>query len=327
VAIIFKAKSNPMKLNRSTLGAIAMAFALSLPACKKGDSPLPKDDDKQTTQSVTVQSDDQTRFSAEMESTDAEIIAAVEANADFTGRMDGAASTASTCNAIVTLENTTTLRKMTITFNGTDCIGTGSRTGTVVISMPLNTRWKDAGAVMTVQISDLAISRLSDGKKMTINGTRKLTNVTGGKMTQLFSLPGITHTITSSNMVVTFDDGTTRNWQVARKRVFTYNGGVVLTVTGTHEAGGVTGITEWGSNRLGAAFTSAITMPLVFRQDCNFRLTAGSVTHRTGPFTAAINFGLNAGGTPTSCPGTGSFYYKLAWTGANGTTKSVIHPY
>ncbi|HRF19588.1 MAG TPA: hypothetical protein PK977_15540, partial [Chitinophagaceae bacterium] len=68
----------------------------------------------------------------------------------------------------------------------------------------------------------------------------------------------ITHTITSSNMSVTFDDNTQRTWQVARQRVFTYNNGVVITVTGMHAANGITGIAEWGTNRFGNFFTTSI---------------------------------------------------------------------
>src|SRR5690606_23393363 len=116
---------------------------------------------------------------------------------------------------------------------------------------------------------------------ITINGTQTYTNVSGGLLINLPVLGTITHTITSSNMSVTFDNGSQRTWQVARQRVFTYNNGVVITVTGTHTDGSVIGIAEWGTNRFGRSFITAITQPLVLKQDCSFRVGSGKVVHTT----------------------------------------------
>jgi hypothetical protein len=192
--------------------------------------------------------------------------------------------------------------------------------------MPAGMHWKDAGAVLTVNIQNLKIKRLSDNKSITINGSHTVTNVNGGLLVQLPTLNNITHTIASSNMTITFDDNTQRAWQVARKRVFTYNNGVVLTITGNHTSGNNTGIAEWGTNRFGHAFTSSITSPLVFRQDCSLRLTSGQIKHE-GFATATVTFGLDVSGNPTSCPGSGHYYLKLSWTGPAGNTHNMILPY
>lgn len=311
-----------MKLNLRTMGVLAIATTLTLTACKKDRS---SGEDLST--ELTTQSDDQTRFAAEMESTDGEINDVAESTASFSGRLADAAGIAAICNATITADSTATLRRLTIVYNGLNCAGTRTRTGTVQLSMPLGTRWKDAGAVMTVSLQALKITRVSDGKSMTFNGTRTLTNVSGGRLVQLATLGTITHTVTSNNMSVTFDDGTSRNWQVARKRVFTYSGGAVLTITGTHTDGSTTGISEWGTNRLGRSFVTSITQPIVIRQDCDFRITAGQVLHSRLPAEGTVTFGLNASGAPTSCPGTGTYYYKLVWTGAGGNSFSVIRPY
>lgn len=128
-------------------------------------------------------------------------------------------------------------------------------------------------------------------------------------------------------MSVTFDNGQQRTWQLARKRVFTYNNGIVITVTGLHTEGGTTGIAEWGTNRFGNAFTTAIVQPLVVRQDCSFRLVSGIVNHVTPHFDATVTAGLDANGNPSSCPGAGTYYLKIAWTGPAGIPRSVILPY
>jgi hypothetical protein len=127
-------------------------------------------------------------------------------------------------------------------------------------------------------------------------------------------------------MTITFDDNSQRTWNVARKKVFTYDNGAVLTITGNHTDGNNNQIAEWGTNRFGNAFTTSITQPLVFRQDCLFRLTGGEVKHQ-GFATATVTFGLDANGAATSCPGTGHYYYKLSWTGPAGNTHNIILPY
>jgi hypothetical protein len=128
-------------------------------------------------------------------------------------------------------------------------------------------------------------------------------------------------------MKVSFDNGTARSWNVAKQRVYTYNEGAVLTITGTHTEGEETGIAEWGSNRAGIAFKTSTVTPVVVKQSCNFRVTGGAIKHSTGEFSAVATFGLNEGGEITECPGTGKYYYKVVWTGKNGSSLSVILPY
>jgi len=207
-----------------------------------------------------------------------------------------------------------------------NCFGTHTRNGVVVISMPAGQHWKDAGAALTITFQNLKIKRLSDNKSVTINGAQTYTNVSGGLLINLPTLTTITHTITSSGLSIKFDDNTERSWQVARKRVFTYDNGINLSITGIHVDGTREHIAEWGVNRFGHAFTTSITEPLVIRQDCNFRLTHGQVKHE-GFATATATFGLNEQGIATTCPGAGHYYFKLEWTGLAGNAHSVILPY
>lgn len=120
---------------------------------------------------------------------------------------------------------------------------------------------------MTINIQNLKITKLSNNKSITINGTKIITNVTGGRLKELATYGTIIHTITGTNLSVTFDNGSERIWQVAKKRVFTYNNDVVITTTGMHTEGDVSGISEWGTNRFGNAFVTAISQPMVVRGD------------------------------------------------------------
>lgn len=231
------------------------------------------------------------------------------------------------CNATVTYDTLNAIKRMTITYNGLNCQGTRSRTGTITLSLPAGVQWKNAGAQLTVAVQNLVVTRIIDNKSITINGTKVITNVTGGLLRNLASLGTIEHTITSSGMNITFNNGTQRNWQIAKRRVFTYNNGIVISTTGTHTDGTVSGIAEWGTNRFGNSFATAILSPLIVRQDCNYRLTAGQIQHAKLLRTVNVTFGLDASGNPTTCPGTGNYYMKVIWTNAAGNSATYIIPY
>jgi len=230
------------------------------------------------------------------------------------------------CNATAVLDSANGLRRITVTFNGPNCANTRTRVGVIVLSMPLAQRWKDVGAAVTVSVQNLRITRLSDNKSITVNGTIVATNVSGGRLRDLASLGTIVHTITSPGMTVTFDNNTQRTWQIAKKRTFTYNNGVVITTIGTHTEGSVTGISEWGTNRFGNDFITTISQPMVIREDCNWRLVSGQVTHSRLLSNVVVTFGLDASGNPVTCP-SGSFYMKIVWTNINNVVRTYIIPY
>lgn len=309
-----------MRARHLSLAAAMFSLTLFFTSCQK-DSSTATD----YTNETSVHSDDQSRFSNDMDNVANDMNAALEVTPGFSGRTGDI--TALICDADILVDTMSNPRTITITYNGTNCLGGYTRLGVVRISMAQGIRWRNAGAVLNVTFQNLRITRLRDNKSITINGTQAHTNVSGGLLVNLSTLGTITHTITSSNMSITFDNGSQRNWQVARRRVFNYNNGVVITSTGTHTEGTVTGIAEWGTNRFGTTFTTAITQPLTIRQDCAFRLTSGKVEHVTSLFNAGVTFGLDASGNPTTCPGAASYYMKIAWTGPSGVPRTVILPY
>ena len=305
-----------MKSKILLLSALSFSLMLSITSCKKDTSGETKPDD--TTQ-MSAQTDDETQVSAELNAVADDADAAVSGEATMSGRV------LSICDATATAEVTGDIKKITITYDGTNCRGNRKRSGTVIISMPKNVYWKNAGAVITVEVQNLKITRVSDNKSITINGTKTITNVTGGLLVNLSSQNTITHKIESNGITVKFDNNTQRSWQVAEQRTFTYSNGIVATVTGLHTEGNTTGISIWGVNRFGDSFNSAITSPLVVRQDCDFRLTSGTVVHTRGTVSATLTFGLNVLGLPVSCP-IGNYYFKATWTGPNGSL-SIVLPY
>jgi hypothetical protein len=309
-----------MKARILYFACLTFVLAFTTTSCQK-DKTIAYDYMTET----TTHSDDQSRFSGEMDGVANDANVAVELASGFTGRNENINSII--CDADIVVDTLSNPRTITITYNGTNCPGNRTRTGVVKIAMAQNVRWKNPGAVLTVTFQNLKITRLSDNKSITVNGTETYTNVTGGLLFNLATLNTITHTISSSNMSVTFDNGAQRSWQVARKRVFTYNNGIVITTTGTHTEGTLGSIAEWGTNRFGNPFTTQITNPLIIRQDCSFRLTTGKVQHKTNLFTATVTFGLDAAGVATSCPGAGNYFLKVNWVGPSGVPREVILPY
>lgn len=311
-----------MKKHALLVYLFAFALAISFTACKKeGD-----DDNNNNNDEIATHSDDQSRFATEVDAVANDADVALESYPAFSGRFHGVQGII--CDATIAVNTTSNPMTVTITYDGSNCLGNRTRTGVVVLSMAQGTQWKNAGAAVTITFQDLKITRVIDNKSITINGSQTYTNVSGGLLINLASLTNITHSITSNGLSVKFDNGSTRSWQVAKQRVFTYNAGVVITTTGTHTDGNTTGIAEWGTNRFGGAFTTQITEPLIVRQDCSFRLTGGAVKHTTGGANATATFGLNATGNPTTCPAAGIAYYcKVVWTGPNGNSLTVIFPY
>jgi hypothetical protein len=308
-----------MKARNYSLAIMAFSLAFLFASCKKNSS----DAVDYTTQSST-HSDDQSRFSNESDAVANDVNLSMESTAGF-GKGEGTQSII--CDATIVVDTVSNPRTITITYNGTNCLGNRIRTGVIVISMAQGVRWRNPGAQINVTFQNFKVTRISDNKSITINGTQTHTNVSGGLLINLPQLGTITHTITSSNMSITFDNGAQRNWQVARQRVFTYNNGIVITETGTHTDGSTTGIAEWGTNRFGQAFTTAIVLPIVLRQDCSFRVGSGKVEHTTAAFNSNVTFGLDSSGNPTGCPGANPYYMKVVWTGPGGNVHTVLLPY
>lgn len=317
---ILQKKYKIIKINIRLFLAASIALSVSFMSCKKD-----KESDNNT--DLATHSDDQSRVSS---GTDDIATDANDAAGSFSafGRVNGVA-TVLPCNATATLDSTATLRRITVVYNGNNCQQTRNRVGTVVLTMPLTQHWGDVGAVLNIETQSLVITRLVDNKSITINGSMTVTNFTGGRVIDLTagSQP-IIHDIVSPGISVTFDNASHRDWQVSKRRTFSYDAGIVISTAGTHSEAGITNISEWGTNRFGNPFTSAITAPMVIRQDCSWRLVSGQITHQGTLGNVVATFGLDANGNTTTCPGlTGTYYFKSVWTGANGNVRTVIRPY
>jgi hypothetical protein len=307
-----------MKTKLRFLPALTLALLITLQSCEKtSEVKVEESDDKQ----LVAHSNDEAMLSGEMDAI------TNDANFPLETIVTGKSQDSLVCSATLVYDTTGSEKKVTITYIGADCTGFRTRSGVVKISIPAGVRWTDVGAEVTVTYENLKITRNSDKKSITINGSHKLINVGGGSLIQLlFGRPNITHAVTSNNMSITFDDASAVVWQVARQRVYTLANGGSITITGTHQEGTKQNIAEWGTDRFGRSFTTSITEPLIISGTCQYRLVSGQIKHEWPANTATVTFGLDAQGLPVSCP-SGSYYFKLAWTGTGGSSLTYIGVY
>ena len=300
------------------ISLVALSFSAMI-ACKKDNASsgtTPATIDLQTS------TDDQTMASNENDAVSNDANTSLESNGSYSRIFADANSAASMrvdgnspiCDATLSYDTTGATKTLTITYNGTNCAGNRTRTGTVVISEAKGVHWKDAGAVVTIAIQKLTITRIRDGKSIVVNGLKRITNTSGGLLMNLATQSPISHDI-SDSLSVTFDNGAVRTWNVSKHRVFTYDNGIKMTTTGTHSDGTNSDIAEWGTNRYGVSFSSRISIAKIITQACDYRLISGqNIFARGDKFSAVVTYGLDANGNPvTSCP-SGNFYAKVEWT-------------
>jgi hypothetical protein len=183
-------------------------------------------------------------------------------------------------------------------------------------------KWSDVGAQLRITYTNLRITQISSGKSITLNGYHQLTNVTGGKA---FVDASVVQTV-RGEMQVSFDNATSRNWQVARKRVVNFNNGNYdITISGDTTVLGMNNIVIWGTNRNGNEFYTQISQPIVFNSTCPGKPVSGVKIHKKLAREITVTFGVDASGMPVSgsCP----YGFKINWTNVRNVNKTAVISY
>lgn len=213
---------------------------------------------------------------------------------------------------------------VTLTFNGSGCNGR-TRTGQIkyqLLNYTNGVRWKDANAQLNVDFINYKVTR--NGKNMTINGTHQIVNVSGGLVSELSAdKPSVIRTVNSNNMNVVFDDNTTRQWSIAKRRTWDYNGGnLKFSVT----ANAANNLSAWGTNRKGKEFSTKIIYPVILLKNCGWnKPVSGTIEHSVLERNVTVTLGTDASGnvSPDSCPN----HFKAEWTGRRGKQRVYIGTY
>lgn len=206
-----------------------------------------------------------------------------------------------------------------ITYQGLDCLGTHYRTGHVSIKKKYQENWGQAGATVIIKLDTFRITKLSNGNLITLNGTKHFQNVSGHYLWELdSSVTSIVHREWGT-VTATFDNGTSRVWNIARQRTFTAPSSPLRMITdGFGTAEGYTNLATWGINRNGEQFYSSITQSVVHKQLCDMNPCSGIIVHEipAASKSATITFGYDNDNnliTNFDCPKR----YRLYWVIGN----------
>jgi len=227
------------------------------------------------------------------------------------------------CNA--TIDSTAVINDtiiVYITYNGLNCRENLFRTGQVEIRKPVGIRWYQAGAAVRVKHINFMVTRVRTQKSVTINGERVYQNVSGGVIWQLGNdLSAVVHKVWGW-VNVSFEDGTSKSWNVARQKTFTGTPpeALILTNDGFGSADGYDNLVIWGVNRQGENFYTQILQPVVFRQVCEWDPCSGVKKHSipSASKSATLTFGYNSNNEPISgddCP----TKYRVDWQHNNNS--------
>ena len=286
-------------------------LTLGLGSCKKEDMVDRSDEYK-------AQTDDQLFISAEIDIVTMDANTAVESSENFFSRTNNANNI---CDGNFSVESTSSVKYITINYNGISCSGQTRREGQVVISMPTSTKWSDAGAALNISYKGLKVTRIRDNKSVTLDGDVHLTNVSGGRLSEIF-MKQLVHTIHSSSMKITFADGVKRMWQLAVRRTYSFDNGLVITSIGDKNAGNKIGISASGTTKAGRQFVTTIVEPMIIRQDCYFRIVSAKLYQEQGE-NLTIKFGLNENGDAVTCPA-GSYYLQVSFPEKSATRPFLL---
>jgi hypothetical protein len=221
------------------------------------------------------------------------------------------------CNA--TIDSTTLLNDSItyhITYHGLNCPGNRTRTGQVEITKKVGQPWGAIGAATIVKLINLQVTKVATNKSLTLNGRKVFTNVSGGYLWQLGStMTAIVHKA-EGYMTATFDDGTSKVWNISRQRTFTgtIGGQLILTIDGFGSADGYSNLVVWGTNRNGEAFYTQITQSIVMKATCDWDPVSGIKIHQipADNKSATVTYGYDNNYqlvTNGDCP----TYYKVDW--------------
>jgi hypothetical protein len=224
------------------------------------------------------------------------------------------------CNA--TIDSTAVVNDtitIYITYNGVNCMGNRFRSGKVEIRKHIGTHWFQQGATVIVKHIDFKITKMKDQKMITLNGVKVFQNVTGGLIWQLGTEFYTIVYKTSGNVNITFPDGTTKTWNIARQNTFAGSlpDNLSLTSDGFGAADGYENLVAWGINRHGENFYTQIIQPVTRCQNCSWDPLSGIKKHSipADSKSATLTFGFDSNNQPVEneCP----TKYKVDWQKKN----------
>ena len=242
-----------------------------------------------------------------------------------------------------------TSKGFTISYNGVNC-GTRVLSGSVTATLVTGTKFSDVGAKLKVVFADYKVYYNSSKQYIIYNGTKYITNETGGTLVSLFTTTPNTviHHVRGALQLQFDTTGTstvavTRDWNLFRKKTYTSNGtatGITFQFEGdTTIAGYSSPVSAKGTNREGLPFVEMCSTPFKWSNcgttyDGPYVLKQGKIEHfadassKLGAnwiyyFAGTAGYTLN-GATPVfdgSCSSSG---YLMEWSAKNKVTNQSL---
>lgn len=315
-----------MKKSFLKMSVLFFCVGMAFTSCKTSDGDVTPTSENQK----TAGSDD-TRAQNETESgaTDAETAMASNSSTQRT-------SADLILGATIDESKAASEKKLVINYDGTTNVGGRQRSGSITVQLTSGAHWTDQNAVMTLTYNSYKATRVSDGKTITLNGTAKVTNTSGGSIAGMTVIDTRTRKIRSSNMEVIFANGSQRNWSIAKTRTITCQLiGSAYTVktmgdTTIEDHGNATNhVAAWGTTRFGTTFYTVIpdNNPITWvTASCAFVPVSGEANIEGLLRTVTVRYGVNSNGedvTSATC----AYGVKMTWLGVDGSSKSAVDIY
>jgi hypothetical protein len=302
---------------------------LLLSACNKDKKAFKEEDGASTVDNRTAQSENDAAVS--------DVNDVLGNQNSLRGKGEGVAGTTGVMGNICGMSLDTAASKngsIKLNYNGTTC-NNRTRTGSIVLTVidyAQGKRWRTKGCVLKVEYLAYKIKRASDGKSIQFDGTQFITNETGGTWWELFFLKtqtSLSHAITGSNLLATFEDGKTATYNINRRITYTFpNSIVTCQAEGTGSSEGLNNLENFGNTRDGDAFTSQVTTPIIWNLTCGAGAPIqGEVNLKvvSKTFDLKCLFGVDQSGNSiavgsNACP----YGWKLEWTYKKDTKKKIF---
>lgn len=300
-------KSHSMKTNLFKQVALAamLVGALTFTGCNK-------DDEQETvnTSSMEQLTKDDDNIASTTEDAENELNSLIVSGGNL--KSTEGIPCGATLDSVVVVNDTIS---MYLTYNGYSCNGKRFRTGHTIVQKPVGTYWVEAGAQVKITFIDFAVTKVATQKTIILNGYKIQTNVSGGHIALLGNgFETIVHK-SAGVMQTTFEDNTTRTWNIARQKTFTGTiDSLVMAVDGYGTSGSYTNLTSWGINRAGEEFYSQVNQSVVFKTQCGWVPCSGIQVYQipSVPKSATITYGYDDNNqliTNGDCP----TKYRLDW--------------
>ncbi|MFP5042176.1 hypothetical protein [Parasediminibacterium sp. JCM 36343] len=308
-------------------GVAIAAILFTISGCKKNDTATaPSVADETTLQTnVSANAADQTNVQNDDDAIANDASRASDAVAPFdaTTVSGGATSDSSTVAGAVIDKSPLKqgVKKFFIRYIGANGFGV-TKSGKVTVELINGSKWTDKGAVLKETLDSVQINY--NGKTRIYNGTRYVTNVSGGYMyTGILINPNI-YTVHAYG-TVTFEDNSTRTYWAARKNTFNKTT-ATFTSSGDTTVNGDT-CTIGGTSRFNKPFLVKAPQTYVASFDCNYfrNPIAGVRTYVSDGRNVTITFGVDVSGNQVT---SGCAYgYNITWTKLNGQSKTITIKY